>query len=76
MSPDPFTRTLGARIANLRRAKGLSQDRLGELTELDRSYISAIERGVANPSLSVLRSIAEALEIDLCSLLCKGVDYE
>ncbi len=76
MTPDPLTRILGARIANIRRAKGLSQDRLGELTGLDRSYISAIERGVANPSLSVLRSIAEALEIDLCSLLCKEVGHE
>ncbi|MCX7207069.1 MAG: helix-turn-helix transcriptional regulator [Proteobacteria bacterium] len=36
----------GIRLKNIRLAQGLSQEQLGMIAELDRTYISGIERGV------------------------------
>lgn len=51
----------GTKIAHERRAKGLSQEKLAEMTELDRTYISSIERGKRNVSLINIVRIAQAL---------------
>jgi transcriptional regulator with XRE-family HTH domain len=58
----------GQRLRELRLRKNLSQEALAELAQLDRTYISGIERGKRNPSLRNLISIANALEISLASL--------
>ncbi len=63
---------LGKKIARLRQIKGLTQEDLAETTGLDRSYLSHIERGVANPSLSTLLRISAALGVSICDLLCGG----
>ncbi|MBF4302375.1 helix-turn-helix domain-containing protein, partial [Vibrio anguillarum] len=36
---------VGKRIAKIRKSKGLSQDKLALLAEIDRSYVGRIERG-------------------------------
>lgn len=61
---------LGRRIALLRQKRAITQEALSELTDLDRTYISQIERGLANPSLEVLMRIASALGVSICFLLC------
>jgi transcriptional regulator with XRE-family HTH domain len=43
--------TFGRNIARIRDAKGLSQDKLAEKANLDRTYLSGIERGVRNPGI-------------------------
>lgn len=48
-------------VASARAVSGLSQKQLAALTGIDQSDISKIERGVANPSVSTLERIAEAL---------------
>ena len=48
-------------VASARAAKGISQKRLSELSGIDQSDISKIERGVANPSIATLNRIAQAL---------------
>lgn len=52
---------VGAEIARRRRAKGWSQEHLGELTELAPDTISRIERGDRTPHKTTLKSILEAL---------------
>ena len=47
---------------------GISQEELAFRAELDRTYISQIERGVSNPSLQVLATIAEKLNVKLIDL--------
>ena len=42
---------LGKKVRALRLGKGWSQEKLGEYSGLDRTYISDIERGVRNPML-------------------------
>ncbi|RYH20551.1 MAG: XRE family transcriptional regulator, partial [Alcaligenaceae bacterium] len=52
---------LGARLKKLRIEANRSQDELAFDCELDRTYISLIERGRANPSLWTLATIAHSL---------------
>lgn len=60
---DSFLKRLGARIRELRRRQGLSQEALADLARLDRSYMSGIERGVRNISVLKLEKIAKALDV-------------
>lgn len=59
---------LGKKIKQLRLDAGLSQERLGEMTGLDRTYISGIERGVRNPSLKNIEKLAKALKVRVADL--------
>lgn len=52
---------LGERIADLRNRRGLTQEDLAGLAEMDRSYISEIENGHKNLSVTSLIRIAEVL---------------
>ena len=59
---------IGDRIRALRRQRGLTQERLGELIGFNQSKISKIERGDWD-SLSDLRLIAKALGVKLKDLI-------
>jgi transcriptional regulator with XRE-family HTH domain len=52
---------LGSRIRSLREDKGLSLRVVAESAGVSESFLSQVERGVANPSVASLRRIAEAL---------------
>ncbi len=54
---------VGKLLSVLRTEKGLSQEKLGNQANLDRSYISRIERGVLSPSVTNLYKICKVLEI-------------
>lgn len=60
---------LGCLVRQRRTELGLSQEELGLRANLDRTYISGIERGVRNPSLTALVSLASGLNIDVSNLL-------
>lgn len=60
---------LGERLKELRIKADKSQVELGFDCELDRTYISLIERGLANPSLWTLATIAHALGLTVPDLL-------
>jgi transcriptional regulator with XRE-family HTH domain len=62
-------RRLGLTIKELRGKKGWSQEELGFETELHRTYISGIERGVRNPTVTVLERLADALGVTPSRLL-------
>lgn len=48
-------------VAAARAVRGISQKQLAQMTGIDQSDISRIERGTANPSISTLERIAKAL---------------
>ena len=52
-----------------RKKRGLSQERLALEAEVDRTYVSQIERGLGNPSLTVMYRFAKALDTTVISLL-------
>lgn len=58
----------GEKVRKERMKKGLSQEKLGFETGLDRTYISGIERGERNPSLKNIGRIAKALKLSLPEL--------
>lgn len=58
----------GLHLKKLRLERGLSQEQLGMIAELDRTYISGIERGVRNVSLTNIFRIAQALNVSTAEL--------
>ena len=59
-------RALVARnIRRLRVAKGLSQEVLAVDAEIDRTYVSRLERGLENPTVAVLERLAKALSSNI-----------
>lgn len=56
-------------VRTLRVSKGWSQEKLALICELDRTYVSAIERSVWNVSLANIERLAQALEVEPWTLL-------
>ncbi|MBS1756689.1 MAG: helix-turn-helix transcriptional regulator [Bacteroidetes bacterium] len=63
----------GKKVKELRQAKGLSQEGLAHLAELDRTYIPSIEKGERNVSIEVIQKLSVAFGIKISELL-KGLD--
>lgn len=59
----------GQRVKELRLSKGYSQEKLAEVSDLDRTYIPGIEAGKRNVSLVVLEKIAKAFDLSISELL-------
>jgi transcriptional regulator with XRE-family HTH domain len=66
--PAPISLALGKRIKQCRHAADKSQETLAFEAHVDRTYISAIERGIANPSVETLANICYALNVTLGEL--------
>jgi transcriptional regulator with XRE-family HTH domain len=52
-------------IRRLRVARGLSQEALAVDAEIDRTYVSRLERGLENPSVAVLERLTKALSANI-----------
>ena len=59
----------GRNLRNLREKSGLSQEKLAELADLHRTYISGVERGERNISLVNIERLAKALAAPLRDLM-------
>lgn len=59
----------GKRLRALREERGWSQEEFADRAGLHRTYVSAVERGVRNPTLSVLERLAKALGISITAML-------
>ena len=57
----PSRAILGKNINRLRTQRGLTQDDLAGLAEIDRRYVQRIEAGTANPGIDVICRVREAL---------------
>lgn len=64
-----FFKTFGQRIARLRKQRGLTQQELGELLNMDQTAIASYEVGRRRVPLSLLAPLAEALRIPMSELL-------
>ena len=65
----PLLRSVGVRIRKARLAKGISQEQLAFAANLDRSFVSGLERGEFNVSLLALAKLARVLGVRLGSLV-------
>lgn len=68
--PAPKRRQVfGRNVRSLRLAKGLSQEKFAEVSDLHRTYIGSVESGKRNVALDTMERIASALEVDVADLL-------
>jgi transcriptional regulator with XRE-family HTH domain len=59
----------GNTLKSLRLEKGFTQEKLAELCNLDVSFISMLENGKRQPTLSTIFSIASALNVKASSII-------
>ena len=69
IKPNDLKLTLSENIKKYRKKKGLSQEKLALLASIDRSYMSEVERCLANPSIDAILRISNALEVYPAQLL-------
>lgn len=62
-------KAFGNRVRALRKERGLSQEALAHVADLDRSYVGQVERGERNISLDNIYRFARALKISPARLL-------
>jgi len=70
--PESALRTMGAALRAHRLAKGLSLRELSARTSVSNAYLSELERGLHEPSLSVLLAVASALDTSLAEILAQA----
>ncbi|WP_163852429.1 helix-turn-helix domain-containing protein [Paenibacillus elgii] len=76
MENNEILKSIGARIRDLRKERGLSQESLGEKGGFHFSYIGQIERGEKNIAILNLVKIATALEVSVTQLFSYVDDEE
>jgi transcriptional regulator with XRE-family HTH domain len=57
------------KILEIRKYRGFSQKDLAEVVEVDKAYISRVERGLQQPSVESLYKIAQALSVTVDDLI-------
>ena len=62
-------KAIGRNLSKLRGASGLTQERLCELADIDRSYLQRLEKGQFNPTLEVLTRLKKAFKCSWDDLL-------
>lgn len=63
LRPRPTTETLAGVLCSFRKARALSQERLADLAELDRTYLGGIERARRRPTFNGLERLLAALDV-------------
>ena len=69
MRRETISKKFGRAVRSARESKGLSQEKLAELAEVDRTYVSMIERSKRQPTLEVAQRIADALNVRLSEII-------
>lgn len=75
MAPRQKTDAISHVLREIRNAKGLSQDVVGERIGADRAYIAYLETGRRYPSVDMLIALARALEVRPGELLDRITEY-
>ena len=60
---------LGSNIRRLRTERGLSQEAFADLANIHRTYVSDIERGARNPTITIVQRLGDALGVAVADLL-------
>jgi len=69
----PAHAAFGEAVRGIRKQRGISQESLALMCGLDRTYISGIERGTRNPSLTNIFKIAAALDVAPAEIFARSV---
>ena len=68
-SDTDIVKRFGHRVRDLRKLKNISQEELAFCAGVHRTYIGMIERGEKNISLVNIEKIANALEVEIITLI-------
>jgi len=68
MSTAGIRKRFGERIRSLRQARGWTQVEMADFLAMDRSYLSEIETGKKDPSLTMLKTLATGLKTTISKL--------
>lgn len=68
---ETILKQIGAAIRKRREELGYSQEKLAELSGVDRSFICGVERGINNISLITLCEIIHAMNIKFVNFICE-----
>ncbi|MGH3087395.1 helix-turn-helix domain-containing protein [Nocardioides sp. NBC_00368] len=71
---DSLKSALGAQLRELRRARGLTQEKLAEQLDVTPRYLAGIERGERNLTLDSVDALAEQLGVAALTLLDPAAD--
>jgi transcriptional regulator with XRE-family HTH domain len=66
---DDIRQRLARNLRRLRQAQGLSQEVFADVAGIHRTYISDLERGARNPTISVIDKLAQAFGVSVGELL-------
>jgi transcriptional regulator with XRE-family HTH domain len=69
MRPMDVRQRLACNLRRLREQKGLSQEKFAFEANIHRTYVSDLERGMRNPTITVVEKLAKALGVSLGELL-------
>ena len=58
-------------VRRLRIERGIAQEALAVDAEIDRTYVSRLERDLENPTVAVLERLASALQIEIADLFAR-----
>lgn len=74
-NPSVIAKLIATNVRARRKQLRMSQESMADKANIDRTYASQIERGIANPSLSVLCSVAKALDLSFIQLVSNDCQY-
>lgn len=69
INQETVAKAFGEQLRSFRNKSGLSQEKLAEAIDMDRTYISMLERGIHQPSLTVVFRLALVLELSPSDLI-------
>lgn len=65
---EDIKRLIGDRIRQLRKDRGLSQEKLGDISDLHYTHVGSIERGEKNWSIDTLIKLSKGLNVEVADL--------
>jgi transcriptional regulator with XRE-family HTH domain len=71
MAPENLAAIFGKVLREQRMARGISQEALALSANVDRTFVSQMERGIRQPTLTTLWKLSEALELQPSTLVAR-----
>jgi len=71
MRTDQIRSTFGQVLREQRTARGISQEDLALNADVDRTFVSQMERGIRQPTITTIMKLAEALGIQASALVAR-----
>jgi len=76
MDPRDLRQAFAANLRRIRHAKGISQEDLAYEADVNRTYMSKLEKGVSYPGLEIIAKLANALGVEPAELLRMPVEKD